>query len=50
MDEKDAPEEVESRDEEEVILAIAAFAEETFEAGNQSYGDWVFSLAVRVSR
>lgn len=33
MDEEDAAKEVKSRDEEEVVLAVAAFAEETFQAG-----------------
>lgn len=46
MDEKDATKEVESRDEEEVVLAVTAFTEETLETGDQSYGDWAFSLAV----
>lgn len=34
VDEKDATKEVESRDEEEVVLAVTAFTEETLEAGD----------------
>lgn len=39
MNEEDAAEEIEGRDEEEVVLSVTAFTEQAFEAGNQSYGD-----------
>lgn len=44
MDEEDAAEEIEGGDEEQVVLAIGAFAEKTFEARDESDGDCSSSL------